>query len=169
MITTTLFYFLSALMILSALMVVFSRNPMYSVLYMVLCFFAIAGHFLLLNAQFLAAVHIVVYAGAIMVLFLYTIMLINMNREAEPKTGFFAKFAGVLASGLLLLVLVAILKKTEAGNADLFAVRGTQIGLVKTLGMVLYKEFLLPFEIASILFLVAIIGAVVLGKKETGE
>ncbi len=169
MISIALFYFLTTLMILSALMVVFSRNPMYSVLYMVVCFFAIAGHFLLLNAQFLAAVHIVVYAGAIMVLFLYTVMLINLNRESEPKTGIISRFAGVVASGLLLLVMVAILKKTESSQTELAAIQGNQIGLVKSLGLVLYREYLLPFEIAGILFLAAIIGAVVLGKKESGE
>ena len=83
MITTYLFYFLSFLAIMFALMVVFSKNPVHSVLYLVLTFFTIAGHYVLLNAQFLAAVHIIVYAGAIMVLFLFVIMLLNLNKETE--------------------------------------------------------------------------------------
>ena len=78
------FYFLSFLAILSALMVVFSRNPIYSVLYLVITFFCVACHYLLLNAQFLAAVHIIVYAGAIMVLFLYVLMLMDLKKETEP-------------------------------------------------------------------------------------
>ena len=80
MITQYIFYFLSFLAILCGLMVVFSKNPVHSVLYLVITFFAIAGHYLLLNAQFLAAVHIIVYAGAIIVLFLSVIMLLNLNK-----------------------------------------------------------------------------------------
>src|SRR5438046_6966013 len=105
-----LFYFLSFLAILSALMVVFSKNPVHSVLYLILTFFAIAGHYILLNAQFLAVVHVIVYAGAIMVLFLYVIMLLNLNQESEPHKSTLLKIAAVASAGLLLIVLVGSLR-----------------------------------------------------------
>src|SRR3954469_4760577 len=105
-----LFYFLSFLAVFSALMVVFSKNPIHSVLYLIITFFAIAGHYVLLNAQFLAAVHIIVYAGAIMVLFLYVIMMLNLNVDAEPHKKNYIKFISVIASGLLMLTLVAAFK-----------------------------------------------------------
>src|SRR5713226_5571188 len=103
--TSYIFYFLSCLCIWSALMVVFAKNPVHSVLYLVICFFGIAGHYILLNAQFLAVVHIIVYAGAIMVLFLFVIMLLNLNKETEPHKNNWMKFAAVITGGLLALVL----------------------------------------------------------------
>jgi NADH-quinone oxidoreductase subunit J len=162
-----LFYFLSFVAVLSALLVVFSKNPVYSVLYLIITFFAIAGHYILLNAQFLAAVHIVVYAGAIMVLFLYVIMLLNLNRDSEPHKSNLLKFAATICAGLLMVVLVGSLKgtaliaKSTSTNSD--------IGLVKNLGKILFTDFLLPFEIASVLLLVAMVGAVMLGKSEKSE
>ena len=162
-ITQWLFGVLSFLAILFALMVVFSRNPVHSVLYLVLTFFAIAGHYILLNAQFLAVVHIVVYAGAIMVLFLFVIMLLNLNHETEPMKNNLLRAAAVLAFGTLLITLVGALK-----GASLPAVaRGdVSIGMIERLGKTLFGEFLLPFEISSLLLLGAMVGAVLLGKKE---
>src|SRR3569832_2803837 len=98
----SLFYFLSFLSILSALMMVVSKNPIHSVLYLIITFFAIAGHYILLNAQFLAAVHIIVYAGAIMVLFLYVIMMLNLNADVEPHKSKAARAAAVVAGGILM-------------------------------------------------------------------
>lgn len=162
--TLSLFYFLSFLSILSALMVVVSRNPVHSVLYLIITFFAIAGHYILLNAQFLAAVHVIVYAGAIMVLFLYVIMMLNLNAEVEPHKSAIQKIAATVAGGLLMIVLVGALR-----NAAVPAPTGSggpQVGLIHNLGQSLYKDFMLPFEISSILFLAAMVGAVMLGKKE---
>ena len=162
------FYFLTFLTLISACMVVFSRNPVYSVLFLILTFFTITGHYILLNAQFLAAVNIIVYAGAIMVLFLFVIMFLNLNKESETHKSNLSKFAAVIAGGILLVVMVAALKGVETGN---YTAEGfnSQIGMVQNLGMVLFKNYLLPFELASVLFLVAMAGAVMLGKKETGE
>jgi NADH-quinone oxidoreductase subunit J len=145
-------------------MVIFSKNPVHSVLYLIITFFAIAGHYIMLNAQFLAAVHIIVYAGAIMVLFLFVIMLLNLNAETEPQKPTLLKFAGTLAGGLLLLVMVASLKDVSltVANDTIFK---ADVGLVENLGRTLFNEFLLPFEVASILFLAAIVGIVVLAKK----
>src|SRR6187549_173460 len=109
-ITEILFWFLTALAILSALMVVFSKNPVHSVLWLIAVFFAISGHYILLNAQFLAIVNLIVYAGAIMVLFLFVIMLMNLNAETEPQKNRWLKMAGVIAGGSLMLVVIAALR-----------------------------------------------------------
>lgn len=162
--TLNLFYFLSFLAVLSALMVVFSRNPVYSVLYLIITFFTIAGHYVLLNAQFLAVVHVIVYAGAIMVLFLYVIMLLNLNKETEPHKSTLLKIAATICAGLLLVVLVGSLRGTE--NLAVPYGTGSDIGLVENLGKVMFNEFLLPFEITSVLLLTAMVGAVMLGKSE---
>ncbi len=163
MITTYLFYLLSFLAIMFALMVVLSKNPVHSVLYLVLTFFTIAGHYVLLNAQFLAAVHIIVYAGAIMVLFLFVIMLLNLNKETEPHKSIWLKVSATIASGLLLVVLVGSLKGAETIQST--NVFDPNIGLIQNLGKTLFKDFLLPFEVSSILLLAAMVGAVMLGKK----
>src|SRR5919204_4275366 len=92
-----LFWFLSALALFSAIMVLLSKNPVHSVLWLIVVFFTISGHYLLLNAQFLAIVNIIVYAGAIMVLFLFVIMLMNLNASAEPPKNMYLRLAGVIA------------------------------------------------------------------------
>ena len=145
-------------------MVVFSRNAVHSVLYLILTFFAIAGHYILLNAQFLAAVHIIVYAGAIMVLFLYVIMMLNLNLESEPHKSTYLKFSAAISAGLLLVVMVAALQ--GAASMPVKQGAGNEIGLVKNLGKVLFNEYLLPFEISSVLLLAAMVGAVMLGKSD---
>ncbi|TSA28067.1 MAG: NADH-quinone oxidoreductase subunit J [Bacteroidetes bacterium] len=164
MFTTYLFYFLCILAIYAALMVLVSRKPIHSVLYLVLVFFAIAGHYILLNAQFLAVVHIIVYAGAIMVLFLFTVMLLNLNREeTSPKAGW-VKVSAIVAGGLLMLVMIGVFRGYEMAVTSNPAL--TQIGLVKNLGRILFDDYIIPFELSSVLFLTAMIGAVMLGKKE---
>jgi NADH-quinone oxidoreductase subunit J len=162
--TQYIFYFLSFLAILSALMVVISKNPVHSVLYLIITFFAIAGHYILLNAQFLAAVHIIVYAGAIMVLFLYVIMMLNLNADVEPHKSKWLKVAATVTGGLLMVILVGTLKKVSENSLP--STPHHEIGLVKNLGTVLFNDFALPFEVSSILFLAAMVGAVMLGKKE---
>lgn len=163
-ITPILFWILSALTLFSALMVIISKNPVYSVIWLILVFFAISGHYLLLNAQFLAIVNIIVYAGAIMVLFLYVLMLMDLKKETEPQKNRWLKLAGALAGGSLLLVLVAALKKADIAN-NIAETRTGDIGLIENLGKVLFTDYVVPFEISSILFLSAMVGAVVIGKK----
>ena len=164
-ITQVLFWFLSVVAIFSALMVITSKNPVYSVLWLIVTFFALSGHYILLNAQFLAIVNIIVYAGAIMVLFLFVIMLMNLNKETEPQKNRWLKMAGAVAGGCLLLVLVAALKDTDIKQQQALVNEGS-IGLVKSLGKELFTTYVVPFEISSILFLSAMVGAVVIGKKE---
>lgn len=158
-----IFFGLSGLAIFAAIMVLVSKKPVHSLLYLILCFFAIAGHYLMLNAQFLAVVHIIVYAGAIMVLFLFTLMLLNLNITAELKKSRIAQVIAVTSGGLLLLTLVAALKGLENG-AQLQAT--SQIGIAQNIGQVLFNEYMFPFEAASLLFLTAMVGAVMMVKNE---
>lgn len=157
------FYFLSFLAVLSALVVIFSRNPVYSVIFLVITFFCIACHYMLLNAQFLAAVHVIVYAGAIMVLFLYVIMLLNLNEETEPQKTMLMKIAATATGGLLMVVFVGILRQMET-TAIINPESTGSVGMVKNLGKILLNDFLLPFEAVSILLLTAMVGTVMLGK-----
>ncbi|KIC90538.1 MULTISPECIES: NADH-quinone oxidoreductase subunit J [unclassified Flavihumibacter] len=164
-ITQILFWFLTVLAIGSSLMVITSRNPVYSVLSLIVTFFALSGHYILLNAQFLAIVNLIVYAGAIMVLFLFVIMLMNLNAETEPQKNKWLRFAGIIAGGCFLLVMVAALRDADSRAATAMTTYG-ETGLIQHLGKVLFNEYVVPFEISSVLFLSAMVGAVVLGKKE---
>ncbi len=164
-VTQILFWFLSILALFGAIMVVVSRNPVHSVLWLIMTFFAISGHYIVLNAQFLAVVNIIVYAGAIMVLFLFVIMLMNLNKTAAPKRNRWLKLAGGIAGGCLMLVLVAALRDSEL-KGQFAQVNTGDIGLIKSLGKELFTTYVIPFELSSILFLSAMVGAVVLGKKD---
>jgi len=165
MLTEYAFWFLSFLAVFSALYMIISKNPVYSVLSLILTFFSIAGHYFLLNAQFLAAVHIIVYAGEIMVLFLYVIMMLNMNKLEGEKKSMWIQGLSVVAGCLLGFVLLAVVKRTD--ELTVIAQANAQdVGLVENLGKTLYRDFLLPFELASVLFLAAMVGAVYLSKKE---
>ena len=158
-----LFWVLSIMAVGCALGVILSRNPINSVMFLVLTFVAISGHYLLMNAQFLAIVNLIVYAGAIMVLFLFVIMLMNLNADVEPQKGQLVQLAGVISGGVLFLVILAAIKTAKV---EMVAPGSTDIGLIQNLGKVLFKNYVLPFEISSVLFLSAMIGAIVIGKKE---
>jgi NADH-quinone oxidoreductase subunit J len=158
-----IFLVLSAISLASAMGVILTKNPVTSVLCLILTFFTIAGHYVMLNAQFLAVVHIIVYAGAIMVLFLFVIMLMNLNADVEPQKRNWLKYAGAISGGTLLVILVAALRDAsmpslQSGSSD--------IGLIANLGKTLFHQYVVPFEISSVLFLSAMVGAVVIGKKE---
>ncbi len=164
--TEIMFWILSAMAIGSALAVVLSKNPVHSVLFLIVTFFAISGHYILLNAQFLAIVNVIVYAGAIMVLFLFVVMLMNLNKQSEPKRNLWWTVLGIVSAGALLLTVVFISRDITTQNAPITIGDGS-IGLIKQLGMKLFNEYVVPFEISSVLFLSAIVGAVVLGRKES--
>ncbi|HTB52419.1 MAG TPA: NADH-quinone oxidoreductase subunit J [Ferruginibacter sp.] len=164
-ITQILFWFLSLLAVGSAAMVVVSKNPVHSILFLIVTFFAISGHYILLNAQFIAIVNIIVYAGAIMVLFLFVVMLMNLNAESEPQKNRLMLFIGTIAGASLMLVLVAALKQTDA-SSKMVQMGSGDVGLIEQLGKTLFTNYVFPFEISSVLFLSAMIGAVVISKKE---
>lgn len=163
-----LFFFLSFLAILSALMVVISKNPVHSVLYLILTFFTLSGLYILLNAQFISIVNLIVYAGAIMVLFLFTIMFLHLKDDAfgGKRLGF--NIACIVLASVLAGLLVSKIASSPIDVADQ-ANFDTQIGMVENLGKELFSRYLIPFELVSVLFLSAMVGAVMLGKREKGE
>src|SRR5215203_3037697 len=138
--TQILFWVLSIIAVVSAINVVISKNPVFSVLWLILTFFAISGHYILLNAQFLAVVNIIVYAGAIMVLFLFVIMLMNLSKDMVPKKNKWLKLAGVIAGGCMLLVMVAALKDADTAQ-QLAQTKEGNIGLINYLGNALFNEY----------------------------
>ena len=163
-----LFYLLGGLAVLSGLLVILQKNPVHSAVYLVVSFLAVAGIYVTLEAEFIAAVQVLVYAGGIVVLFLFVIMLVQLEQtEARRLPGW---QAGVM--GLLVLLLVGsflsiflVAGPAEAAAATGEAFRGAG-GNIESIGMMLYRDYLLPFEIASLLLLVAMIGAVVLARAK---
>ncbi len=160
------FYVLSVLAILCALGTIFSRNPISSILYLILTFFCISGHYILLNAQFLAIVNIIVYAGAIMVLFLFVVMLLNLNSDTEPQKNKLIQLAGVISGGIFLIILLAAMKETVIPSTPIETV---EIGLIKNLGKKLFTDYVIPFDLSSVLFLSAIVGSVYLSTKSKAQ
>jgi NADH-quinone oxidoreductase subunit J len=160
-----LFFALSALAIISAVMVLISKNPIHSVLWLILVFFAISGHYILLNAQFLAIVNIIVYAGAIMVLFLFVMMLMNVKKDKEPQKQLWVKLIGVITGGSFLTLLIALVKQNTSFQGRDVLLKDGSIGLIHPLGQALFTDYVVPFEISSVLFLSAMVGAVIIGKK----
>jgi NADH-quinone oxidoreductase subunit J len=162
--TNFFFYFLSAVAVLSAILVITRRNPVHSALALIFTLLALAGLYLMLYAPFVAGVQIILYAGGIMVLFLFVIMLVNLDKSQKGEQFNRQWLAGTLATlclgGLFLFVYVR--------GRDLFP--GTPLRLAEgnntqQIGIGLYQTYMLPFEIASLLLLVAIVGAVVMAKK----
>ena len=163
-VTTLLFLILSVIAVGAAVMMLLSKNPVYSVLWLIIIFFAISGHYILMNAQFLAIVNIIVYAGAIMVLFLFVVMMMNLNKESEPVKNYRLHLIGVITGGSLLLIILSAVNKIDLQHPVQMKVGAA--GLVSNLGKTLFTNYVVPFEISSVLFLSAIIGAVILGKKD---
>lgn len=159
-----IFLFVATIAILGALFFVLFKNPLYSVLSLIVTFFSIAGLYILLNAQFLGIVQIIVYAGAIMVLFLYVLMMLNVKDSDVSKKGIFRKGIAFISGGILLVSLVGMLKGFSQNLHT--STLDVQVGLTKNLGRLLFTEYVLPFELASILILSGIVGAVLIGKKD---
>jgi NADH-quinone oxidoreductase subunit J len=164
-----IWYFLTALTLLSALMTIIAKNPIHSVLYLVFTFFCISGHYVLLNAQFLMAVNIIVYAGAIMVLFLFVIMMLDLRKNMPDSKSNLTKLAGAILGGTLLVIFIGTMRKASFNQANILENYTSQTGMVESLGKILYRDYILPFELVSVLFFVAMVGAVMLGKREAGE
>ena len=169
MVHKLIFLYFAAVILVSAVLTVTRKNPIHSVMYMLLLFFHIAGVFVLLNAEFLAAVQLIVYAGAILILYLFVAMLLSVEREVTALranrfwpwlTGF-----GVLIAGEIGLLVAEGAFPADAGQ-PMRAASSTGIG---ALGSELYTNYLVPFEVASIILLVGLVGAVMLAKKTTKE
>ena len=159
-----LFFFIALVAVASAVYFVFAKNPLYAILSLIVTFFSIAALYVLLNAQFLGIVQIIVYAGAIMVLFLYVLMMLNLNAKDESKKHNLLKFTGIISAGIILVGMIGAYKGVAMTNANTNV--DSQIGLTKNLGKLLFNEYVLPFELASILILAGIVGSVLIGKKD---
>ncbi|MBI4843413.1 MAG: NADH-quinone oxidoreductase subunit J [Nitrospirae bacterium] len=160
-------YFAVALTGLS-LLVVTRRNPVHGVMWMLILFIHVAGLYLFLNAEFLAAIQIIVYAGAILVLYLFVVMLLNLKKIEKERKFQHIWIVGLLVSVAFLTLLIPLLGKFSVypPPGEYSVERINSEGQIMTVGRVLYTKFLLPFEIASLILLVSIIGAVVLSKRK---
>ena len=141
----------------------FSRNPVTSAMFLVLTIASMSGLFHLLHAYFLGIVQIVVYAGAVMVLFLFVIMLLDLKEEERRKIRFFGLAAGTISVGAVAAILLRLIWTGKPG-ANL--PQSTLVGETRPLGRVLFEQYTLPFEILSLLLLVAMVGVILLSKKE---
>jgi NADH-quinone oxidoreductase subunit J len=163
-----IFLYFALVIIVSALLTITRRNPVHSIMFMLLLFFHIAGVFVLLHAEFIAAVQLIVYAGAILILYLFVVMLLNVDKESSAaRANRFWPWMivfGVLIAGEIMLLISRGSFPAEADQRALLAGTG-----VKELGIVLYQKYLVPFEIASVILLVGLVGAVMLAKKNVKE
>ncbi|MEQ1831959.1 MAG: NADH-quinone oxidoreductase subunit J [Candidatus Eisenbacteria bacterium] len=160
-----LFFGFAALLVVCSLLVVLHKNPVTSALFLVLAFSALAGIYLLQGAEFLGLVQIVVYAGAIMVLFLFVIMYLNLQHDVETGVQTAVRRGiGWLAGAALLLVATTLLRRGWALGPANEQVPAMEHGNVAAIGKVLYSRYLFPFEITSILLLVAMVGVIVIAR-----
>lgn len=176
--STLFFFYFAAVIVVTSVLVVALRNPVYSALSLLIMFFHVAGLYVTLHAEFLAAVQIIVYAGAILVLYLFVVMLLNVKREDRFHGQLpVAAFLGLvmLTEGLILAAQrqhdpdsghprpapTEHLTEASSGMADV-----TASGNTETIGEVLYSTYLFPFEVASLILLVAMIGAIILAKRD---
>jgi NADH-quinone oxidoreductase subunit J len=166
---TVLFYLFGGISVIAAVSVIAQRRVFYSALSLIVCLCSLAGVYMLLRAQFIAAVQIIVYAGAIMVLFLFVIMLLDPFSTAvlTDKRKYLA-YLGVLLGAAALALLYPLLKAYDPAKAPRSADFGAgAFGTVQQVGTTLFTEYLLPFEVTSVLILVGIIGAVILAKRQS--
>ena len=163
-VTDVLFYVFAALTLVCAALVVanpFSRNPVTSAMFLVLTIISMSGLFLLLHAFFLAAVQILVYAGAVIVLFIFVIMLLDLKEEERRRIKFFGLAAGLVSVGIVASIFLKSLKSIQPNAAE-----PSLEGETYALGKLLFTHYTLPFEIVSVLLLVAMIGVILLSKKK---
>lgn len=165
MVNKLIFLYFAMVILASAVLMITRRNPIHSVMFMLLLFFHIAGVFVLLNAEFLAAVQLIVYAGAILILYLFVVMLLNIGKESTVARAnrfwpWMTAFGALVAAEIVLLVS----RGSFSAGADQ-PMRFAAGAGVRDLGEALYQKYLVPFEIASVILLVGLIGAVMLAKK----
>ncbi|MBM3890371.1 MAG: NADH-quinone oxidoreductase subunit J [Verrucomicrobia bacterium] len=147
-------------MVLSGLLVVLHRNPVTSAMFLVLSFFFMAGLFVLLEAYFIAVIQVLVYAGAVMVLFLFVVMLLDIKAERQRRLKLFTFVGGVAVAGALGWKLMQVIGAVPAGAGK------AAVGTTEEVGKLLFTQYLLPFEVTSVLLLVAMVGVVVLSRRE---
>jgi NADH-quinone oxidoreductase subunit J len=169
MVETALFTVLAIVTVITAILVIVQRNPVASAIYLIITLFSLAGVYLLLNAQFIAIIQVLVYAGAIMVLFLFVIMLLNLEKEKRLITRHrLQKVLGVFL-GIILLAQIGMIFNSvllEGSKGKFPPEKVAALGNTEVVARLLFTDYLLPLEITSVLLLVAIIGAIVLAKRQ---
>ena len=164
-----IFYFFSSIIVLAALLVVMSRNPVHSVLWLILTFFGSSGLFILLGAEFLALILMIVYVGAVAVLFMFVVMMLNIN-FSELRSGFTRYLPVGLLIGLVLFVELNLVFSDwipdNSFKPKMQSITDNHIENTKQLGLVLYTDFILYFQLAGIILLIAMIGAIVLTHQK---
>ena len=166
---TALFAVLAVVTVITAILVIVQRNPVASAIFLIITLFSLAGIYLLLNAQFIAVIQVLVYAGAIMVLFLFVIMLLNLEKEKKTITRHRLQKALGVFLGVILLAQIGMIFSAvflEGTRGKFTPEQVTAVGNTQVIARLLFTDYLLPFEITSILLLVAIIGAIVLAKRQ---
>ena len=172
---TVIFYVLSAIAILASALVIGQRNPMYSVMLLIASFGALAGLYIELDAPFVAVAQIIIYAGAIMVLFLFVVMLLNAPQEdaaewdrthplRQPGVG---RFGALLAVLLVVQLAMALMRANDVDTAIVSRGENVAVSSVREIGRVLFTDYVFAFEATSVLILAAMVGAVVLARRET--
>jgi NADH-quinone oxidoreductase subunit J len=170
-----LFYLFAAVAVLASLLVIVQRNPIYSVLFLIASFGALSGLYVLLEAPFVAMIQIIVYAGAIMVLFLFVVMLLNaphedteedLERGVPPPSSGRVKVFGALLAIVLVVELIGVV---VASRRAPIAFAAPAVSSVAAIGRSLFTDYAFPFEVTSVLILVALVGAIVLARRESGE
>lgn len=174
MLESLLFLIMGLITIACALCVVFQKNPIYSAIFLIQTMVSLAVLYVLLHAQFIAAIQVMVYAGAIMVLFIFVIMLLNLSKadEGEARDNLFFQKPSAIILGFILVVMIgAVTLKTvlQGTKGEYTPEIISQIGNTQLVGKMLFTKYVFPFEIASILLFVAIIGAIILAKKRIIE
>jgi NADH-quinone oxidoreductase subunit J len=166
--TSYVFYILSAILLLASLRVITARNPVHSALALVLAFFTAAGLWILLEAEFLAITLVLVYIGAVMVLFLFVVMMLDINLE-ELRRGFWGYLpAAVVVGGLMVVEMIMVLGGKDFGLAAPTP-HPADFSNTKELGRLLYTDYVYPFELAAVLLLVAMIAAIALTHRKRGD
>jgi NADH-quinone oxidoreductase subunit J len=162
------FGYFAIVMVALSILVITRRNPVHSVLLMLALFFHIAGLYLFLNAEFLSAIQIILYAGAILVLFLFVIMMLNLKEELATER-FIGEWPIALALGISILMFVGFgISRLIQGPLGEYTIEKIKAEThTKAIGKLLYTDYLFPFEIVSLILLIAIVGAIVLAKKRT--
>ncbi|MCB1079686.1 MAG: NADH-quinone oxidoreductase subunit J [Verrucomicrobiae bacterium] len=165
---TFLFYIFAALAIVGGIGVVANRNPVSSAFAMILSFLGLAALFIQLDAYLVGVLQVLVYAGAIMVLFLFIIMLLDIKSEEGRHFGVFSTAGAIVVAGGMLMILSGVLKQFEAGKAALKPLKGAaaEISDVSQIGELLFTTYWFPVQVIGMLLLVATIGVVVLSKRE---
>ncbi|MBM4053809.1 MAG: NADH-quinone oxidoreductase subunit J [Planctomycetes bacterium] len=164
-----LFYVMAATSVVASLYLIFEKNPVFCALYMVFSFINIAVLYVLLEAQFIAAVQVIVYTGAIMVLFLFVIMLLMVNVEQKQKDDLPFQRIPAMILGFVLLVVMGLTIKSkifQGKEGEYTSAKVESIGHTQLIGKLLFTDYLLPFEMTSILLFVAVIGAIILAKRK---